>query len=88
MFDVNDFYDDNVWDLICDGKTKGVFQLESQLGRSWAKRVHPRNIIELAALISLIRPGCLKAYTDGKSLTQHTWIEKLVWTQCHIHTAL
>ncbi len=71
MFDLNDFHDDNVWDVICDGKTKGIFQLESQLGRSWAKRVRPRNIIELAALISLIRPGCLKAYTDGKSLTQH-----------------
>lgn len=70
-FNINDFYDDRVWDLICDGRTKGVFQLESQLGRSWAKRVSPRNINELSALISLIRPGCLKAFTDGKSMTQH-----------------
>ena len=71
MFDINDFNDPNAWDLICEGRTKGVFQLESQLGRSWAKRVKPRNIAELAALISLIRPGCLKAYSDGKSMTQH-----------------
>ena len=70
-FDLNNFEDDNVWDLICEGRTKGVFQLESQLGRSWAKKVKPRNINDLAALISLIRPGCLKAVTDGKSMTQH-----------------
>jgi DNA polymerase-3 subunit alpha len=70
-FDINDFHDPDVWDLICEGRTKGVFQLESQLGRSWAKRVKPRNISELAALLSLIRPGCLKAISEGKSMTQH-----------------
>ena len=43
-FDLNNFEDDNVWDLICEGRTKGVFQLESQLGRSWAKKVKPRNM--------------------------------------------
>ena len=56
MFDLSNLYDDHVWDLICEGHTKGVFQLESQLGRSWAKKVRPKNINELAALISLIRP--------------------------------
>lgn len=71
MFDINNFEDDEVWDLICFGKTKGIFQLESSLGRHWSKQLKPRNINELAALISLIRPGCLKAFTDGKSMTQH-----------------
>ncbi len=69
--DFNDYNCEKTWDLICEGRTKGVFQLESNLGRSWAKRVKPRSIEELAALISLIRPGCLKAVTDGKSMTQH-----------------
>jgi len=70
-FDINNFEDDNVWDLICDGQTKGVFQLESSLGKHWSKQVKPRNIKELAALISLIRPGCLKAKdASGKSMTQ------------------
>jgi len=59
------------WELICSGQTKGVFQLESNLGKSWAKRIRPTNIEELAALIALIRPGCLKAIIDGKSMTQH-----------------
>ena len=59
------------WDLICSGNTKGVFQLESQLGRSMAERVKPRNIEELSDLIAIIRPGCMEAIVDGKSLTQH-----------------
>jgi DNA polymerase III alpha subunit len=65
------FEDEKAWDLICSGKTKGVFQLESNLGKSWAKRVQPKNIEELSALISIIRPGTLKAIVDGKSMTQH-----------------
>tara|TARA_R110002110_G_scaffold37253_7_gene123275 strand:- start:4284 stop:5879 length:1596 start_codon:yes stop_codon:yes gene_type:complete len=65
-----EFDDQDTWNLICSGKTKGVFQLESNLGKSWAKRVKPRSIEELAALISIIRPGTLKAIQDGKSMTQ------------------
>lgn len=59
------------WDLICEGNTKGVFQLDSQLGRSMAKQVAPTNIGELSDLIAIIRPGCMEAIVEGKSLTQH-----------------
>lgn len=65
-------YDDKLtWQLFAEGKTKGVFQLESNLGKSWAKKLAPTNIEELSALIAIIRPGTLKAYVDGKSMTQH-----------------
>jgi DNA polymerase-3 subunit alpha len=49
------------WDMIGKGLTKGVFQLEKSLGRRWCKKNKPRNIKELADVISLIRPGCLEA---------------------------
>ena len=61
----------DTWNLICEGNTKGVFQLESQLGRSMAERVRPTNVEELSDLIAIIRPGCMEAIVDGKSLTQH-----------------
>lgn len=65
-------YDDSItWKLFEEGKTKGVFQLESNLGKSWSKKLAPSNIEELSALIAIIRPGCLKAFVDGKSMTQH-----------------
>ena len=62
---------EETWNLICEGRTKGVFQLESNLGKSWSKRIRPRTIEQLAALSALLRPGCLKAIVDGKSMTQH-----------------
>lgn len=62
---------DKTFDLISGGNTKGVFQLETNLGRGWSKRLQPSNIEEMAALISLLRPGCLNAIVDGKSMTQH-----------------
>ena len=59
------------WDLISDGNTKGCFQLESRLGRSYAKKLKPENVEQLSALIAIIRPGCLESFKDGKSITQH-----------------
>lgn len=62
---------ERTWDMICEGNTKGVFQLESQLGQSKAKQVKPRSIEELSDLIAIIRPGTSDVIVDGKSLTQH-----------------
>ena len=58
-FDQIPLDDEKTWDLICAGDTTGVFQLESTTGKTWAKKVKPRNIEELAALIALVRPGPL-----------------------------
>lgn len=66
---------DRTWDLISSGNTKGCFQLESRLGRSIAKKLKPENIEQLSALISILRPGCLEALRDGKSVTNH-YIDK------------
>lgn len=68
--------DQEVWDLICEGHTKGIFQFESRLGKAWCRRVKPRSIEELAALASIIRPGCLRAVSKldgeeaGKTMTE------------------
>jgi DNA polymerase III subunit alpha len=53
--------DDKTWDLICSGFTKGVFQCESKLVQHWLKRIAPRNIWELSAVIAIVRPGPLKS---------------------------
>lgn len=62
---------ERTWDMICEGNTKGVFQLESQLGQSKAREVKPRTVEELSDLIAIIRPGCGDAIVKGKSLTMH-----------------
>lgn len=63
------------WELISSGNTKGCFQLESRLGQTMAKKLKPSNIEELSGLISILRPGCLEAYRDGKSVSSH-YIDK------------
>lgn len=63
--------DEQTWDLISNGYTKGCFQIDSNLGKSWCRKIKPRNIEELAAVTALIRPGTLKSRLAGKSMTQH-----------------
>lgn len=54
-----------------NGNTKGIFQLEKNLGKTWAKLIQPQTIDDIAALISIIRPGSLNAELDGKNMSQH-----------------
>jgi hypothetical protein len=63
--------DSPTWDMIGEGRTKGCFQIESHLGRGWAKELKPRNIEDTAALVAIIRPGTLLAQSeDGRSMTK------------------
>jgi len=69
------------WELIKSGHTKGVFQLETNLGRKWAKELGPDNITEMSALVSLMRPGCISGDAkilvnkwDGKKKTNYRYI--------------
>jgi DNA polymerase III alpha subunit len=60
------------WDLLSKGLTKGVFQLESQLGQTWTKRLKPENMENLIALGSILRPGCLHSKdANNISMTEH-----------------
>lgn len=61
-----------VWDMLGEGHTKGVFQLESPLARQWTKEMKPRSIEHLAALVAIVRPGCLESIDEhGISTTKH-----------------
>lgn len=61
-----------VWKLFGEGRTKGIFQLESQLGTTWSKKLKPENIEHLGALVAILRPGVLKCISEetGSSLTK------------------
>lgn len=63
---------DLTWNLFAEGRTKGVFQLEKNLGQNWSKKLKPDGLNDLAALVSLLRPGCLRAMSGDppKSMTQ------------------
>ena len=49
--------DPAVYELLSEGKTDGVFQLESAGMKSFMKQLKPKNLDEIIAGISLYRPG-------------------------------
>lgn len=76
-YDNINFNDQKTFELIGSGNTIGVFQLESNTGRKWAKDCKPNNLDEISQLIALIRPGVLQAkMEDGKSLAEHYVLRK------------
>lgn len=63
--------DDETWEMIGEGRTKGCFQIESYLGRHWSKELKPENMDHLSALISIVRPGVLNSrISDGRNITK------------------
>lgn len=55
------FYNDKkAFDLLCTGETDGVFQVASFEMKSLLKRLKPRTIEDLSALIALFRPDSMQ----------------------------
>ena len=57
MYDLYDFKDDKPYELLCDGKTDGLFQLESGGMTDFMRKLQPNCIEDVIAGISLYRPG-------------------------------
>ncbi len=65
-----DLTDPAVYELLSEGKTDGVFQLESAGMKSFMKQLKPKNLDEVIAGISLYRPGpmdFIPQYIKGKN---------------------
>ena len=62
---LEDVYKRQVYQLISQGKTEGVFQLESGGMKQFMRELEPTCLEDLIAGISLYRPGCL-LYTSRK----------------------
>lgn len=77
-FDYNKLPDcKRVWEMLGQGIVKGVFQLESGLGKSWASKVKPESLEHMSALGAILRPGSLESKAeDGHSMTEHYALRK------------
>ena len=67
--DTIDYDDAKVYEMIGQGKTEGVFQLESAGMKSFMKELKPTNLEDVIAGISLYRPGpmdFIPKYIKGK----------------------
>ncbi|HLU81917.1 MAG TPA: DNA polymerase III subunit alpha, partial [Trueperaceae bacterium] len=67
--------DDNVWDLISDGATLGLFQVESPSQQHTSRVMRSRNLTDLAHQIALIRPGPIQSGTVHPYLRRRQGLE-------------
>ncbi len=68
LYDIK-YNDPDVLKMIADGKTIGIFQLESQGMRQTLRQIQPNNLKEVANSLSLYRPGpreFIKDYVKNK----------------------
>jgi error-prone DNA polymerase len=49
--------EDEVYDMLCEADTVGVFQIESRAQMATLPRLRPRNFYDLVVEVALIRPG-------------------------------
>lgn len=69
-----DFEDAQVYNLISQAKTEGVFQLESAGMKQFMKELQPSSLEDIIAGISLYRPGpmdFIPKYVKGKNDPEH-----------------
>jgi DNA-directed DNA polymerase III PolC len=57
----DEYNDPQVWDMLCSGDTLGVFQIETSSGTRLVKRMQPRSIADLSAILTLVRPGPMRS---------------------------
>ncbi len=53
--------DKKTFDLLCEGRTTGVFQLESEGMKKLVKGLKPTQFSDIAALVALYRPGPIES---------------------------
>jgi error-prone DNA polymerase len=65
-----DFADPQVYDLLGRGDTIGVFQVESAAQLQTITRLKPRNLVDMAIEVALVRPGV------GATHSTHTYLRR------------
>ncbi len=71
--------DPRVWDLIADGATMGLFQIESPSQVNTARVMRSRTLKDLAHQIALIRPGPIQSGTVHPYLRRRRGLEPVTY---------
>lgn len=85
-FDSMSYDDPEVFQLLCDGKTRGVFQLEAGGMTKFIKEMQPRSLEDIIAGISFYRPGPMEQIPrylksrEGKAEFDHPLLEPILST--------
>jgi len=71
--------DEKVYDMICQGDTVGVFQVESRAQMQALPQIKPRSIEDLTIEVALIRPGPLQGNMVHPYIRRRQGLEKVTY---------
>jgi error-prone DNA polymerase len=71
--------DEQVYDMICQGDTIGVFQVESRAQMQTLPRIKPHSIEDLTIEVALIRPGPLQGNMVHPYIRRRKGLEKVTY---------
>ncbi|MDB4650171.1 error-prone DNA polymerase [Pirellulaceae bacterium] len=80
--------DPNVYDMICDADTIGVFQIESRAQMSMLPRLRPRCYYDLVIEVAIVRPGPIQGNMVHPYLRRRNGEEKVVYPNAAIEAVL
>jgi DNA polymerase III subunit alpha len=73
------YSDPAIWEHIAEGRTTGIFQIETPGTTRTAVEMKPVNELDVAALVSIIRPGVKDAGETDRYLKRRAGIEPVVY---------
>lgn len=73
-------YDDpQVWEEVSAGRTLGLFQIETASGTRLTKRMQPANVFDLAAVMTVVRPGPMRSGLTESYLRRRAGLEPVTY---------
>jgi error-prone DNA polymerase len=71
--------DKATYDMLCEGKSLGVFQVESRAQMNMLPRLRPRKFYDLVIQVAIVRPGPIQGNMVHPYLKRRAGIEKVVF---------
>ena len=78
-FGPDKFSDPAIWEQIDLGQSAGIFQLETPELTRLSIEMKPRNEVDVAALLSIVRPGVKDAHLDKVYLSRRQGTEPVIY---------
>jgi DNA polymerase-3 subunit alpha len=83
-----EFKDRLVYQMLSDGWTLGVFQLETTLGTRTIKQIQPENIADISDSITVARPGPMRSGLDKMFFRRKHGLEKVSFPEPRLERVL
>jgi DNA polymerase-3 subunit alpha len=74
-----EYEDPQVWDEVSEGRTLGLFQIETASGTRLTKRMQPHSIDDLAAVMTVVRPGPMRSGLTESYLRRRAGLEPVTY---------